>query len=145
MNVHIECIPCCDSDHGDDLERLLCERELLGEITLRLERALIYSSARRADDWVYVPGGLEAPGEPTWTSMEEVEALHARERAVRQAVAKAAEVSDAAAEEVGRHKRAEGFFRLSEVRAAIARWAHEIDSIDRALAQLAGHGIENAA
>lgn len=98
----------------------------------RLTRAVTSSSARRADDLVAVPGGLDAPRDPGHNSVVDVEQQHRTERTWARVIQMAADLPGPARQAVIERMRAAGLVRLSEVEAHLEQLHRRSDAIQRA-------------
>jgi hypothetical protein len=93
-----------DVHESDEEDLEACEFQLL-----RLERALMYSSAERPGELVYLPGGLEGQDDLCVAGAEQVRLQRRAERIWTRVLALARETSDFAAVAVEAHARLLGF------------------------------------
>ncbi len=112
-----------------ELEAL--QAELAGGIK-RLTRAVTSSSARRADDLVAIPGGLDAPRDPGHSSVFDVEQQHRTERTWARVIQMAADLPGPARKAVIERMRSAGLVRLSEVEAHLEQLHRRSDALARA-------------
>ncbi len=98
-----------------------------------LDRALVYSSARRALDRVFLPGGLEQPEDADRGEIGALHEQHSRERAWRRALRMANELSPLAMRKVDTEARAQYFYTREELQAAISRKRKRLDTLEGSL------------
>ena len=98
-----------------------------------LDRALIYSSARRALDRVFLPGGLEDPEDADRGKIGALHEQHTRERSWRRALRMANELSPLAMRKVDTEARTQHFYTREELQAAISRASKRLDTMEGSL------------
>ncbi len=106
-----------------------CEQHLL-----RLDRALLYSSAETDEDWVFLPGGLDGQEDFRVAGVEQVQSRRRAERVWARALAMARETSAFAAAGVEAHVRWLGFCRRGEVLARMQALSARLEALDAQLA-----------
>jgi hypothetical protein len=124
-----------DEDHGgdgDDVgeESLIDERDGCEQQLLRLDRALLYSSAEQDEDWVFLPGGLDGERDFRVAGVEQVQARRRAERVWGRALRMAEEASPYAAASVEARIRWQGFCRRGEVRARMRELSARLAAFD---------------
>jgi len=116
--------------------RQIRELEVLKEELARtikwLTAAITSSSARRADDLVAVPGGLDRPRDPGHSSVFDVERQHKQERTWARVIQMAAELDGPARQAVVDRMAAAGLVRLAEAEAHLEQIHRRLDAVDRA-------------
>ena len=115
------------------VEQTRKEMERITHRILLLDRALIYSSARRGLDRVFVPGGLESPEDIDRGNIGDIHTLHGKERAWRRALRMATELSPLVQRKTDAQARAKDFYPREEVLAAIGRDSRRLDTLEGAM------------
>ncbi|HOX43949.1 MAG TPA: hypothetical protein PK668_10125 [Myxococcota bacterium] len=119
-----------DAEDGAEDTPQIDERDGCEQQLLRLDRALLYSSAEGDDDWVYLPGGLDGEQDFRVAGVEQVQARRRAERVWGRALRMAEEVSPYAAASVEARIRWQGFCRRGEVRARMRELSARLETFD---------------